>query len=175
MFWGGIISAYWQKFSTCVCCVLVFALLAALGNNNEEYQTEKIERHLQKRFGDRYRSLLCVVHATKLPAAQVTHLMNVQYLRTRIACICTRQGMSQISNSANPAERKMPLHWGWMNWFEIFTMLHGSCEDVPPPTSAIWRRTLHPRTEAPSANSHGWLIGSNNSITINWIIELPAP
>lgn len=60
------------------------ALLADLGINNEEYRTEKVKRHLRKRFGDRLefyqapnRSLPCVVHAANLPAAQVAHLMNV--------------------------------------------------------------------------------------------------
>ena len=54
-------------------------------------------------------------------------------------------------------------------------MLHGLCEDVPPPTSTIWWGALHPWAEAPSASGHGWSIGNDNSITINWITQLPAP
>ena len=41
--------------------------------------------------------------------------------------------------------------------------------------AAIWHRTLHPWTEAPSANGHGWSIGSDNTITVYWTTKLPAP
>ena len=40
-----------KKLSTCLCYVL-FALLADLGINNEEYQMEKVKQHFQKWFGD---------------------------------------------------------------------------------------------------------------------------
>ena len=92
-----------------------------------------------------------------------------------IACICTHQGMSQPFYLRNPVQRKTLVYWGWMNWLEILTMLYGLCEYVPRPTSAVWLCALHPRTDASSANCHGWSIGTNNKITINWIIELPAP
>ena len=41
--------------------------------------------------------------------------------------------------------------------------------------AAIWWHALHPWTEAQSANGHGWSIGSDNSITVNWTTQLPAP
>ena len=123
IFWGGIIGAYLQTFSTCLCCAL-FPLLAFLRINTEEYQMKNVKRHFRKRFGDastkQVLALCGSCNYMNLPAAERTVAEGKDSMHTW-------RDEPDCQLDEYPVQREMPLNWGWLNWFEILTMFLALC------------------------------------------------